>query len=132
MSTIQPSSFLRGVLLVDAVATAATGVLLTLGASFLDDLLGLPSRFLVTVGVPLIPYAALVAWLGTRQTTSPAVIRFIVWSNVAWVAGSVALLASRVFEPTALGVVFVVAQAIAVAFFAELQFVGLRRTLACA
>jgi hypothetical protein len=132
MSTIQPSSFLRGVLLVDAVATAATGVLLTLGASFLDDLLGLPSRFLVTVGVPLIPYAAFVAWLGTRHTTSPAVIRFIVWSNVAWVAGSVALLASRVFEPTALGVVFVVAQAIAVAFFAELQFVGLRRTLACA
>jgi hypothetical protein len=127
MSTIRTSSFLRTALLVDAVATGATGLLLTLGAPLLDDLLGLPTRFLVTVGVPLIPYAALVAWLGTRSTNSPNVIRFVVWSNLAWVAASVGLLASRIFEPTLLGVVFVAAQAIAVGAFAELQWVGLRR-----
>ncbi len=132
MSTIQPSSFLRGALLVDAAATAATGLLLTLGAFFLDGLLGLPSRFLVTVGVLLIPCAALVARLGMRRTISANMVRTVVFLNIAWVAGSVALLASRVFEPTLLGVAFVSVQAIAVAFFAELQFVGLRRTLACA
>jgi hypothetical protein len=130
MSTIQTSSFLRGVLLVDAVATAVTALLLSIGATFLDDLFGLPSRFLVMVGVPLIPYAALVAWLGTRSTTSPNMVRFVVWSNLAWVAASVGLLVSRVFEPTLLGVVFVSAQAIAVAALAELQFVGLRRVYA--
>ena len=130
MSSIHTSPFLRGALLVDAVATAATALLLTAGATVLDDLLGLPSRFLVMVGAPLIPYAALVAWLGTRATTSPSVIRLVVFSNLAWVVASVALLVSRVFEPTLLGVVFVSVQAVAVAFFAELQFVGLRRTVA--
>ena len=130
MSAIPMSSFLRMALLVDAIATAATGALLALGGPFLDAWLGLPSALLVSVGVPLLPFAALVAWLATRETAAPGAIRFVMASNALWVAASIALLLSSAFEPTLLGVAFVLAQAGAVAVFAECQFVGLRRSVA--
>jgi hypothetical protein len=130
MSAIQMSSFLRAVLLTDAVASAATGVLLGVGGPFFDRLLGLPSVFLVATGLPLIPFAALVAWVATRPIAPRNAIRFVMGSNALWVVASVAVLVSRAFEPTVLGVTFVLAQAIAVAAFAECQFVGLRRAAA--
>ena len=47
-------------------------------------------------------------------------------------AGSIGLLVSGWVAPTALGYAFVIAQAIVVGVFAELQFVGLRRSEAAA
>jgi hypothetical protein len=130
MSAIPMSSFLRTALLVDAIATAATGALLALGGPYLDEWLGLPSALLVSVGLPLLPFAALVAWLATRDTAARNAIRFVMVSNALWVAASVALLLSHAFAPTLLGVAFVLAQAAAVAAFAEFQLVGLRRVSA--
>ena len=127
MSAIPMSSFLRTALLIDAGATAATGMLLAAGASFLSGILGLPSAFLIAAGLPLLPFAAFVAWLGTRRTGWPAAIQLVVWSNAVWVAASVGVVAARVFEPTFLGVGFILAQAAAVGAFATFQFVGLRR-----
>ena len=43
MSTTHPTQFLRNVLLLDAAASGATGLLLIAGAGLLDGLLGLPA-----------------------------------------------------------------------------------------
>jgi hypothetical protein len=58
------------------------------------------------------------------------VIVDIVAINALWVAASLGLLVSGVVAPTLLGYAFVIAQALAVALLAGLQFAGLRRTTA--
>jgi hypothetical protein len=50
-----------------------------------------------------------------------------VWINAAYAAGCVVAAAAGLFQLTALGVAFVLAQALAVALFAALQILGLRR-----
>ena len=48
--------------------------------------------------------------------------------NALWVLASVAVVAAGLFSLTALGVLLVIIQAAAVALFAVLQSVGLRRS----
>jgi hypothetical protein len=47
-------------------------------------------------------------------------------SNLAWVGASAWILLGGVVSPTTLGTSFVVMQAVAVAIFADLQWMGLR------
>ena len=51
----------------------------------------------------------------------------IIAINALWVAGSVLLLVSGTIAPTWLGYGFVIAQAIVVGVFAELQYFGLKK-----
>ena len=62
---------LRGALLVDAAATAAMGVLLAVGAGMLEGVLGIPAGLLRWAGMVLVPFAAVLAYLGTRPRISP-------------------------------------------------------------
>src|SRR5690349_13722819 len=105
-------TMLRGALVVDAVISGATGVLLAVGAGWLGDLLGLPQELLRYAGVSLLPFAALVGYIGTRETPSRASVQGVVVANVAWVVASVALLFSGQVTPNTLGVAFVLVQAI--------------------
>jgi hypothetical protein len=132
MSILQPSPFLRQALLADAVTSAACGILMLVGAGFLTGLLGLPPSLLRTSGAILVPYAALVAYLGTRETLPRMVVWAVILGNAVWAVDSLLLLASGWVEPTRAGNVFVVVQALAVAMYAELQFMGLRRSHATA
>ena len=125
---INPSLLLRRALLADAVFSGTSAVVLTLGAGALAPVLNLPDALLRETGLFLIFYAALVGWLGTRQTLPKAVVWFVVAGNAAWTLASIALLLSGLVAPNLLGEVFVVAQAIATGVFAELQYVGLRRS----
>jgi hypothetical protein len=59
-------------------------------------------------------------------------VQAIIALNLLWVVGSMGLLMGGWVAPTALGTAFVIAQAVAVGVFAELQFIGLRRTQAAA
>jgi hypothetical protein len=126
MSALVPPPFLRRALLLDAVATGATAFLLVVGAGLLSDLLGLPTALLRYAGVLLVPFVALVVWAATRTTVSASVIWTIIISNALWVAGSIGLLIGDWVDLTALGYGFVIAQAVAVGLFAELQVLGLR------
>jgi hypothetical protein len=119
--------FLRYALLADAVASGVTGLLMIAGADFLTGLLGLPVALMRESGMLLIPYGALVAFVGTRATIPLGAVKVIVALNVLWVLGSVALLVGFV-APTILGYAFVIVQAVAVGVFAELQVIGLRRS----
>ena len=120
-------TFLRFALLADAVASGATGLLMIAGAEALTGLLGLPVPLMREAGLLLVPYVALVAFVGTRENISPGAVKAIIALNVAWVLGSVGLLVSGLVAPTMLGHAFVIVQAIAVGVFAELQIIGLRR-----
>ncbi|HEX5830037.1 MAG TPA: hypothetical protein VFY16_03580 [Gemmatimonadaceae bacterium] len=117
---------LRTVLLLDAAATSATGLLLAVGAGPLAPVLGLPAGLLRGAGVVLLPFAAALAWLATR----PGVMRRAVWTivvaNLLWVVDSALLLLGGWFDPTQLGHAFVSAQALVVALFAGLQWAALR------
>lgn len=117
--------FLRRVLLVDAVASGATGMLAA--AVPLSGLLGLPAGLLRGAGLVLLPYAGLIAWLALRRAMPP---RWAVWGvvaiNATWAADSVLLLLTGWVAPTALGLAFVLAQALVVAGLALLQAMAVR------
>jgi hypothetical protein len=127
MSTIHPSPFLRKSLMLDAVATGATALMLIAGASLLDGLLGLPVALMREAGLILVPFVAFVAWVGTREDVARGAVWTIIAANALWVAASIGLLVSGWVAPTALGYAFVIAQAAVVALFAELQYAGLKR-----
>jgi hypothetical protein len=128
MLTIHPSPLLRQALLSDAVTSAACGLLMLLGAAPLAGLLGLPDMLLRLAGAILLPYAAFIAYLGLREQVQRPAIWAVVIGNVIWTADSFLLLFSGWVEPTQAGYAFVVAQALVVLMYAELQYVGLRRS----
>jgi hypothetical protein len=120
-------SLLRLALLADAAASGIMGVLLAAAADPLAAWFGLPLALLREVGLLLIPYAGLLIYLASRQTTPRLTAQLIIAGNVLWVIGSVALLISSLVAPTTLGTAFVIAQALIVAILAELQLLGLKR-----
>ena len=78
-------------------------------------------------GASLLPFAAIVAWLGLRENLSRPGVWAVIGLNVLWVADSVALLFTDWVQPAMLGYAFVLAQAVTVAVLAELEYVGLKR-----
>jgi len=121
---------LRQVLLLDAVATGATAVLLVTTAGFLAGPLGLPEALLRGAGLVLVPFVALVAWTAFREPSPTGAVLTIIAGNVIWVAASLLLLISGYVAPTLAGYGLVTAQALVVGLFAELQMIALRRSRA--
>jgi hypothetical protein len=125
---IHPSVLLRRAILADAVFSGVSALLLTFGAGALAPWLNLPEALLRETGLFLIAYAALVGWLGTRQSMPKMLAGIVIAGNAAWTLASIALLFSGAVTPNLLGEAAVAIQAIAVGAFAELQYIGLRRS----
>lgn len=123
-----PSHFLRRAIAADAIFSGAGAVIFTLGAGELAPLFDLPEALLRETGLFLIAYAAFVGWLATRQSFPRILAGIVVIGNAAWTLASIALLFSGAVTPNLFGEAAVVAQAIATGIFAELQFIGLRRS----
>jgi hypothetical protein len=119
---------LRFALTLDGVATGANGVLYLAGAPLLDGWLGLPTGLLIGVGAALIVYGALVLRLATRETMPRAAVVAVIVANVVWVVDSLLALALDWFSPTTVGQVLIAVQAVLVAGFAALQYVGLKQS----
>src|ERR1044072_6215638 len=87
MSSIHASSFLRRVLLLDAVSCIGMGLLLIAAAGPLAAMLSLPEVLLREAGIVLLPFAVFVGYLATRAS----VARAAGWSGSArhlrWVGG---------------------------------------------
>lgn len=126
--SISASTFLRRVLILDAVSSAAMGAVLALAVVPLSSLLGLPASLLTWAGLSLLPFAAFVGWLATRELPPRSGVWAVVVINAFWAADSLVLLAWGGLDPTLLGKAFVVFQALFVALLAALQVFGLRRT----
>lgn len=125
---INPSPFLRRAIQADALVSGAMALLLVFGAGLLAPLLNLPEAFMRNTGFILVVYAALVGLLGTRSIMSRAAVWTVIAVNAVWTIDSLILLASDWVAPNLMGQIFVVMQAITVGVFAELQFVGLRKS----
>ena len=124
--TLEPG--LRRTFALDALTCAGAGLLMAGGAALLAPITGLPSGLLLWAGLALFPVAALLAWLSRRAQAPAGLVWLVVLGNAGWVAGSVAALFAT--QPTLIGEVFVIAQALAVAVLTVLEFNGLRRATA--
>jgi hypothetical protein len=120
-------SLLRRVLLADGIVSGVAGAQLALAAGWLDDLLGLPTLLLQLVGLSLLPFAAGVLYLASRAPIQRRAAWAVLALNVLWVVASALLVLSGWVDPTTAGTLFIVAQAIAVVAFIDMQFLGLRR-----
>ena len=125
-----PATFLHRALVLDAVASGATALLLIAAAGRIDGLLGLPVALLRGAGFVLMPYVAFVVLVATRARIEAAAVWAIIACNALWTIASFGLLLSGQLAPTGLGIAFVTAQAIVVALLGELQYLGLRRPAA--
>ncbi|RSZ46072.1 MULTISPECIES: hypothetical protein [unclassified Variovorax] len=128
MSVFASPRFLPNVMWADAASCAATGALQVAFTDALARLTGLPAPLLMGTGVFLLAYAALAAFMASRSTPPRALIGLVVVGNFGWAVACVALLVSGMFPVTAVGVAWVLAQAVCVIVLAELQWTGLRRT----
>lgn len=125
--TRQEPQPLRRAFLLDAVATGGMGLALAVGAGSLQELLGLPTLLLREAGLICVVFAGWLAFALTRSRITKAMTWFAIVVNMLWVLASLGLLASGWVKPTWLGVAFVVAQAVVVMVFAELQYLGAKR-----
>jgi hypothetical protein len=115
------ASYLRPVLFADAATCLASGLLMSAGASLLSELLGLPRALLLESGLVLFPIAAFIAGVGARASGSSLAVAAVAAGNLAWVLGSLWVMAGGQFAPNLWGMIFVGAQALVVLGFAMLE-----------
>jgi hypothetical protein len=118
---------LPGALRLDAVVTAANGAAYLAAAAPLSDLLGLDAALLRVAGTGLLVFAAVVWLVASAKRMSRPAPATIIGLNAAWAVGSIAAVLADLGTPTTVGAVWMIAQALVVAGFAELQLTGLRR-----
>jgi hypothetical protein len=126
-TTASSADRLRLVLRANAATSALGGLVMAVAPEQLDELLGSGHPGWVRViGLALLPFAALVAWLSTTDAArlrrlTPA----IVFGDAGWVIASVATILIGWYSVT--GVIVVLVMAGAVGDFAVLQWRFLRR-----
>lgn len=132
MNALQPTPMLRNALLLDGLLSGVTGLLLVLAAGWLGAFLELPRPLLLVAGSALLPFAALLVWLSNRAEISRQAIWAVIAVNALWVIDSLLVLVIGWVSPNLFGYAFVIAQALAVALLAELQWFGLKHSQAAA
>jgi len=135
MNSVPLSLFLRRVLLFDAATCLITGTVMLTASGTVERLLAIPAPLSRVLAVVLLVFGAAVARVATRRELLGSTV-WAVWAIVAmnalWAVESILALAFGWLEPNSLGRAFIIAQAVAVAVIAELQFIGLRRAKAVA
>lgn len=127
-SFMSSPNFLRNVLRADALSCVACGLLQVVFTGQMARLLGLPETLLTYTGEFLLLYAAVVAFVSTRDPLPRPPVWLLMAGNLGWAIACALLLFSGRLAPSMPGMAYVVAQALAVAVLAELQFFGLRRS----
>jgi hypothetical protein len=128
MRQMTVSPLLRLALRLDAALSASAGALTLATQSMLQTLLGMSDSHVLALGLFMLGYGLLLAWLGVRQALPGTLVWSLVIGNLLWVLGSVALTFSGWIEPTPVGVALLLAQAALVAVITELQYLGARRS----
>jgi hypothetical protein len=126
MRTVQPSTLLRRAFVVDAVASGAVALAHLADTDLLVGTLALPRPLLVESGAFLVAYAALVAVMARASRLPAALVGLVVAGNVGWTLGCLALIVDRLVAPSALGIAWLVAQAVFTAVMAAWEFAGLK------
>jgi len=119
---------LKNVLLVNAISSGFTGLLLTIDAAFFANLFGTPVHApFVGVGIFLVAFAVGVFAVSRRRDHWRNEVPFVVAADMLWVIVSVVILFLQPFSITWIGYSFIAAVAAWVALMAYLQFTSLRQ-----
>ena len=114
--------------LLDAIATAASGALMLAARGILYPFFGLTSPMLLDMtAVAFLVYAAVISAVATRPVISRAALMTIVSANIAYVLASVAVLITFWAQLDPIGRVLIIAVTFVVEAFATLQFAAARR-----
>ncbi|MDZ4374506.1 MAG: hypothetical protein U1C74_24205 [Phenylobacterium sp.] len=126
MTTVH-SNILRAVIAADAAVCGVGGAGLAFAAPALTGPLGLAPALMQPVGLFLLGYATLLAVMATRPELPRRAVWGLVVFNLLWAAESVAVIALGWIQPSTLGALALVGQAVAAAAVAALQYGVLRR-----
>lgn len=126
------TQFLRRVLAADAICAGGMALMLLVLSAPIASLAMLPQELLREAAIVLIPFVAFVGWLAMREKPARAAVWAVIALNAIWVIQSALLLLTGWIQPNALGYAFVVAQAVVVGTFAELEWLALRKLAAIA
>ncbi len=124
---ITMTRFLRLALAADAAASGVMGVALATAPGAIAALTRLPPALLSGAGLFLLAYAALLAWCASRPSMPRPILWLLVAGNLAWAIESAALPLFGFVAPNGWGIAFLAVQAVAVAGFAELYIMAMRR-----
>ncbi|WP_436764421.1 hypothetical protein [Streptosporangium sp. V21-05] len=127
-TTTRPTPPLTRVLWADTLLTGGFALALAVAATPLAGLLALPEPLVRWAGIGLLPVVAFIAYLATRPVPPRGGVWALIALNALWAVDSVFLLFTGWVDPNPLGVAFVLAQGLLVGVFAELQYLGLRRS----
>lgn len=124
---LDTESKLRFILRANATTSALGGLAMAVAPGAADQLLGTGQpEWVRVVGLSLLPFAALVAWLSTADRRRLSLhTPGIVVGDVGWVVASAVTILLGWYSAS--GTIVVLAMAAAVDTFAVLQFVLLRR-----
>ena len=128
MTSIRPSSFLRRVLVVDAVFSGSSGIMMIAFAGLIAAVTQLPVELISEAGMLLVPFAAFVGFVASRGAPARLAVWAIIAINIVWAVDSVVLLFTGWVAPNAVGCAVVVAQAAGVLLLADLEYMGLKRS----
>ena len=121
------AALLRRALLGNAAFSATCGALIMIFDARISGLMSNLEHHLWPLGILLLGFSALLVWFSTRPTVSSASVNAVIAADLAWVAGTVVLLAGWHGLLTPAGVWILAAVGLLVFAFAELQWLGLRR-----
>jgi len=124
---ITMTRFLRIALAADATASGAMGLALAVAPGAIGTITHLPPALLSGAGLFLLAYAALLGWLASRPALPRPMLWLLVAGNLVWAIESAALPLLGFVAPNGWGIAFLAVQAVAVAGFAELYIIALRR-----
>lgn len=119
---------LRNALTLDAGVTGLNAIAYLAAGSVLDSVLGVPSGALHAIGAFLLVYTVAVWAVRTPRSISRRLTYGVVAANAVWAATSLIVAIVGWHSPTLAGTIWIVAQAVVVAGFAELQLTALRRS----
>lgn len=116
----------------DAIGSLAMGLALLVSADALTGLAGwtLPSAFLWTIGLLLLPWAAFNAWIARMAVPARPLVLGNIAGDIAWVLGSLALIMLHAANLSPAGMALLAGQGIAVAAVLALKLFGARSLLA--
>jgi len=121
------SNPLRTIIAVDAAVCGLSGVVLAADTALVAGLVGMEPGVIREVGLFLVVYAALLAWLASRPALPRAVVWALVALNVIWAVESALLPLLGWARPSGLGLALLLAQAAGALLVADLQFLALRK-----
>jgi hypothetical protein len=132
MNAIQSSRFLKNAFLADAAATGALAVLHLARPEGILGPLALPEPLLQGTGLFMAGYVLMLLALAACRNLWRPLVLFVVVGNVLWALASIDIVVLGLVAPSALGVAYVILQALGTLGLAWLQYLGLQKSPAAA